>query len=293
MVITYGKAFFSKSENHRTQKKKLIFYPAPDECKRRIVKTEDDASDVEMGPTVSDDSICVDVDAEVNKATDGNSENEINVLDRDGEGELDLDVPQTGDAGGIGVEEGTDPKEINEDTNVFTDNAPGPSPMMANACPSPVQVPDDKSTPETFHTTTEINGLGGNPPLRVTAPYPTAPSLPTTNIDGGNHLFPGVSPTAPTMEIDGANANPFTLPLSHCDPGHPARFNFPEETHGPRIQSNPYSFDFSLTSASPVHSATPSLNPSELTDLWFRNHDAEYNHSALSTNLSFPQGAQL
>ena len=274
-------------------KKKLIFYSAREECKRRIVKTQDDASDVEMGPTVLDDSICVGVEAEVNEAADTNNKNKSN--DGDGEGGLDPDgegepdVP--GDAGGIAVEEGTDPKDINEDNRVITDDEPDAMMCPGNACADQVLVPDDKSSPETannlsFHTTTEINRLRGNPPLA--GPYPTAP---TTNIHGGNPLFPGASPITPTMEINGENANPFTgtFPVFHPDPAT-ARYNFPEESHGTHILSNPYSCDFSLTSANLVHSATPSLNPSKSTDFWFGNYDAEYNCSAV---LTFPQGAQL
>jgi hypothetical protein len=345
------------------------------------VKTEDsdDGSDAEMGATVSDDRVCVDVDEEGNKleAADGNSnKNETNDCqgDLDGDGDLDFHA----DAGDIGVEEGTDQsdptgKDIHEDTRplgstVITGDAVGVEIDRENECA--VQVPDDKSSADTYpsHATTEINGgnppspglpglsptiassptapttdinggnppspglpglsptssptapttdiNGGNPPSRASPGLPglrlsptSSPTAPTTDTNRGNSLFPGASPTvtALTMGINRENANPVALPLFHptsptvaaltmginrenANPValplqvfHPTRFNFPEEPHGTHIQSNPYSYDFTVTSGFPAHSAsTPSLNPS--TDFGFGH--TEY-------NLTFPQGAQL
>ena len=289
MVITYGKAFFCKFENRRT-KKKLNFYSAPEECKRRIVKTEDDDSDAEMDATVSGNSICVDVNAEGNNAAGGNSINKSKDVS-DADGESDLDVP--GDAG---LEKDMERTDINEDTRpagstAITDDAPGAMMMdselekTGGACA--VQGPDDKSSAET--TSATING--GNPPSPILpGPSPTSSSTTlTTDINGGNSLFTGRPqagpfPIVPTTEINGENANSFDL--------HLAGFNFPQETHGTHIPGstfNPYPSDFTLTSnnwsAFPARPATPSLNPSM--DFWFGN--AEYNPSG----LTFPQGAQL
>lgn len=274
MVLTYGKAFFCKSKNRRT-KKKLNFYSAPEECARRITKTENDDPDVEIGGTVSDESkndadsgsknnskndatVCDDSD-ESNNAADSSNKND----DADLESGLDahdaLDVDKD------------DPKELPKDIN--EESADGVIAALQ------VPVPDDKSSAETAETdpTTDING-GNLPPSSGSSsglPCLPSPTVPTTDINGGNVLYPGptlptpisspITPTTPTTvtEINGENANLFSLPSSL----HPAGFNFPEEAppiHGTRdlnstfhLYSNLNNFGFTNNTFSP-HSATPS-----------------------------------
>jgi hypothetical protein len=255
-----------------------MFYLAPDECKRRIVKTEDDDPDIEC-------------------AADGNNEKDNK------EDANDPDTMTPGDAGSLDQVD-TDPKDINEDTPIDTIIADNEGATMEKA-PCAVQVPDDKPNAETADTyrfpatdidnqfpvpNTENNGentFSFTPTTDIDNQFP----VPNTEING--FLF---TPTTDfnnqlpvpniMMEINGENTNTFAFPTFLQPDGFNQGFNFTEGTLAQGTHVNPYACDFGLPSdwsAFLAHTATPSLNPS----MNFGFGDVAYNPSGLT------QGAQL
>lgn len=234
MAISYGRAFFCKFENFKTQKIKLTFFSAPEECKRRIVKKEDEDAEAEVDiedATVTDDQNRGDV----YNARDGqNGRRDIPDSETQHKDEM---VNGVGDTHELDVErnaEGTEAVQAHDEKSNAETILSTPSPTTATA-PSPstvINVPIE--------------------PLQ-SLPFSNAPLAPILETNGGNPPFSasGRSPTAPTMTA----------------------FQFPDETQGTHGMGslNPYSCDFGLTtnnwSAFPAQLATPSLNVSA--DFWF------------------------
>jgi hypothetical protein len=244
---------------------KLIFFPAPEECKRRIVKREDDDPEAELTVEeatlaetfgVVDPKTCVDVEI----GRDGNkvAEGEQGIISS-------AEIEEDHGLGPVTVDAETDDKASDDLTSQTTSPAAARTYNPGANGPS---LPTTTSSP----TATKTISSGGLPPLAITGP--SVQLCPTP---------------ASTPSITG---NPFALHQAG-----PPDFHFPEESHlsATQVQDSttfdPYPCDLSSMtnnwSATPAQSATPSLNPS--TGFWFGNGEPEYNPSGL-TSL---QGAQI
>jgi hypothetical protein len=241
--------------------KKLILnlIPAPDECKRRIVKREDDDPDAQL--TVEEANLD-EMDGVVDHRTGVDGEvgrNGYEVVERgletDGHGPVDAEPEPEDD-------------KASNDPNTQTTAPAAAAARTDNSGANGLSLPTATSSP----TATNTIASGGLPPLAITGP--------------SVQLCPTPAST-PSM-----NGNLFALHQA----GLP-EFHFPEESHlsATQVQDSttfdPYSCDLSSMtndwSATPAQSATPSLNPS--TGFWFGNGEPEYNPSGLTSR----QGAQI
>jgi hypothetical protein len=290
----------------------LNFYAAPEECKRRIVKTEDDdleaeltAKDISLDETFVDHSLGSGV--EVENGGDGKKEKDIEIEKATVDGEKDSE-PDDHDDFTSALADSDKPYVCDDKAGTNGVNAPSPhhlpTPTSCSTAPNtiasgglaPLAITGPSMPLSLPSASTPAPEMFGNPFSPHHLPTPTSCSTaPNTIASGG--LAP-LAITGPSMPLSLPSAstptpemfgNPFALQQAD-----PQAFHFPDESHlsGTHVQGastfDPYSGNFTNNwpgSATPAHSATPSLNSS--LGFWFGNGENN------TSGRTFSQGAPI